>query len=156
VIRTRLNVFIERDHARRLDELAVLRGLSKSAIVAAALAEFLSPEGTSRREAAIARRLDQLARQLDRLERDQSILIETIALYVRYTFSVAIPLPEAHHEAMRAQGKVRYAEFVEQLGRHLQRGGSFLRELHNEIAPDEGQFFADPAESANNSPEAPQ
>lgn len=145
--RARLNVFLEREHARRLGEFATLRGLSKSSIIAAALAEYLSPEGANRREAALTRRLDQLARQLERLERDQSILIETLALYIRYSLSVMAPVPDAHRDAMRAQGRVRYAEFVERLGRHLQRGGSLVRELHAEVFPDESQFFADPAET---------
>ena len=39
--RTRLNLFIEPEHARRLDELATMKGLSKSSIIAAALASFL-------------------------------------------------------------------------------------------------------------------
>ena len=49
--RGRLNVFLDRDHAKRLNELAAIKGLSKSAIVAAAIASFLSPEGADRREA---------------------------------------------------------------------------------------------------------
>ena len=103
--RARLNVFLEYEHAKRLDELATMKGLSKSSIIAAALASFLSPDGGDRREAAIARRLDQLTRQFDKLERDQNILIETVALYVRYYLSVSLPVPEAHQEAARAQGR---------------------------------------------------
>ncbi len=37
VSRARLNLFIEPEHARRLDELAAMKGISKSSIVAAAL-----------------------------------------------------------------------------------------------------------------------
>jgi type IV secretion system protein VirB11 len=87
--RTRLNLFIEPEHARRLDELATMKGLSKSSIVAAALASFLSPDSGDQREAAIAKRLDRLSRQFDNLERDQNILIETLALYVRYFLTVS-------------------------------------------------------------------
>jgi hypothetical protein len=42
--RHRLNLFIERDHAKRLNELAAKKGVSKSSIVAAALASWLSPD----------------------------------------------------------------------------------------------------------------
>jgi hypothetical protein len=141
VSRARLNVFLEIEHAKRLDELATMKGLSKSSIVAAALASFLSPDGGDRREAAIARRLDQLTRQFDKLERDQNILIETIALYVRYYLSVTLPVPEAHQEAVRAQGRARFEQFVQQLARHLQRGNSLVKEVHEEVFPDQGQFF---------------
>ena len=139
--RFRLNVFLEHNHAKRLDELAAMKGLSKSAIVAAALSSFLSPEGADRREAVIARRLDRLTHQFERLERDQTILIETLALFVRYYLSVSIPVPESHQEAARAQGRVRFAQFVEQLGRHIQRGHSLVREVYDEIQPGTGAFF---------------
>ena len=134
--RARLNIFIEPEHARRLDQLAVHKGVSKSAVIAAALASFLSPDGGDQREAALAKRLDRLSRQFDRLERDQNVLIETVALYVRYFLTVSIPVPEAQQDAARAQGRARYAQFIEQLGRHLQRGRSLVREVHEDLAPE--------------------
>lgn len=139
--RTRLNLFIEPEHAKRLDELATMKGLSKSSIIAAALASFLSPDSGDQREAAIAKRLDRLSRQIDKLERDQNILIETLALYVRYFLTVSTPVPEAHQEAARAQGRARFEQFIEQLGRHLLRGRSLVKDVVEEIQPDQSQFF---------------
>jgi len=149
--RARLNIFIEPEHAKRLDRLAVHKGVSKSAVIAAALASFLSPDGGDQREAAIAKRLDRLSRQFDRLERDQNILIETVALYVRYFLTVSIPVPEGQQEAARAQGRARFAQFVEQLGRHLQRGRSLVREVHEEIEPEAAPMHAgqEPEEAAD-------
>ena len=144
--RTRLNVFLERDHAKRLDELAAMKGLSKSSIIAAALSSFLSPDSGDRREAAIAKRLDRLSDQFGKLERDQNILIETVALYVRYFLTVSTPVPEAHQDAARAQGRVRFEQFVAQLGRHLLKGRSLVKEVHEEIVPDQSQFFGVPEE----------
>ena len=146
--RARLNIFLEPSHARRLDELAAMKGLSKSSIVAAALSSFLSPDGGDQREAVIARRLDRLSRQLDKFERDQNILIETLALYVRYFLTVSTPIPEAHQEAARAQGRARFEQFVEQLGRHLLRGRSLVKEVYEEIRPEEAEFFHTGADSA--------
>ncbi|MFK4754647.1 MULTISPECIES: CopG family transcriptional regulator [Gammaproteobacteria] len=134
--RHRLNLFIERDHARRLDELSAKKGVSKSSIVAAALASWLSPDAADKREAAMAKRLDRLSRQFEKLERDQNILIETVALYVRYYLTVSTPLPESHQEAARAQGRARFEQFVEQLGRHILRGRSLVREVYEELEPD--------------------
>ena len=139
--RARLNIFLEPDHGRRLAELAGMKGVSKSAIVAAALSSYLSPDGGDRREAAIAKRLDKLARQFDRLERDQTILIETVALFVRYTLTVNAPIPAAHQDAARAQGRERFQQFVDQLARHLQKGRSLVKEVHEEIFPDQSRFF---------------
>jgi hypothetical protein len=144
VSRTRLNIFLEPDHARRLDELAAMKGLSKSSIIAAALASFLSPDSGDRREAAIAKRLDRLSNQFGKLERDQNILIETVALYVRYFLTVSTPVPESHQEAARAQGRARFEQFIEQLGRHLLKGRSLVKEVHEEIVPDQSQFFGMP------------
>lgn len=91
----RLNLFIQHEHAKRLDELAAKKGVSKSSIVAAALASWLSPDAGDQREAAIAKRLDRLSRQAERLERDQNIQIETLALFIRYYLTVSTPVPEA-------------------------------------------------------------
>ncbi|WP_375739426.1 CopG family transcriptional regulator [Pseudomonas boanensis] len=136
--RTRLNLFIQPEHAKRLNELAITKGVSKSSIIAAALASWLSPDSGEQREVAMAKRLDRLSRQFERLERDQNILIETVALYVRYYLTVSTPVPEAHQDAARAQGKLRFTQFVEQLGCHLQRGRSLVSDLH-EAAPSEAQ-----------------
>ncbi|WP_334070768.1 CopG family transcriptional regulator [Burkholderia ambifaria] len=132
----RLNLFISHEHAKRLDELAAKKGVSKSSIVAAALASWLSPDSGDQREAAIAKRLDRLTRQFEKLERDQNIEIETLALFVRYYLTVSTPVPEAHQEAARAQGKARFEQFVEQLGRHLMRGRSLVRDVVEELSPD--------------------
>lgn len=133
--RTRLNLFIEPAHARRLDELAVKKGVSKSSIVAAALASWLSPDSGDQREAAMAKRLDRLSRQFEKLERDQNILIETLALYVRYYLTVSTPVPETHQAAARAQGKLRFDQFIEQLGRRLLQGRSLVRDVYEELQP---------------------
>jgi hypothetical protein len=140
VSRARLNLFLERENARRLDELAAMKGISKSSIVAAALASWLSPDSGDQREAAMAKRLDRLSRQFEKLERDQVILIEAVALYVRYFLTVSTPVPEAHQDAARAQGKARYTQFIEQLSRHLMRGQSLIKDLHEEISPDADSF----------------
>ena len=101
--RARLNIFVEPEHARRLEDISAHRGVSKSSVIAAALSSFLSPDATDQREAATAKRLDRLSRQFERLERDQAILIETVALYLRHYLTVALPVSEQQQEALRAQ-----------------------------------------------------
>ena len=146
----RINVYLELDHDKRLKDFCAMRGVSKSSVVAAALASFLSPEGADRREAAIARRLDKLGNQFERLSRDQTILIETLALFIRYQLSVTAPIPAAHQEAARAQGRARFQQFIEQLARHLQRGGSLVKDLSEEICPTTSEFFGEPAREGPN------
>jgi len=133
--RARLNVFLEPDHAKRLDELACMKRVPKSGIVAAALASYLSPDGADRREALIARRLEKLCATFERMERDQAILIEALALFIRHHFAITPPVPQAQQDAARAQGKARFEQFIEQLARHLQRGHSLVQDIAQEIAP---------------------
>lgn len=140
--RKRLNIFLEPDHAKRLAEVAALKGLSKSSIIAAALASALSPDSADQREAAVSRRLDRLTRQFSKLEQDQNIAIETLALFIRYYLSVTPVVPDAQQPAAWAQGRGRFAQFVQQLGRQLQGGKSLVRDLHEEIYPETRDFFA--------------
>lgn len=134
--RQRLNIFIEPRHAKRVAAVASQQGVSKSSLVAAALAAFLTPDGNEPREAVIMRRLDRLASGQERLERDQTILIECLALFIRHHLSITTPLPEAHQDAARAQGRARFEQFIEQLARHLQRGGSLVRSVWQEVSPE--------------------
>jgi len=145
--RDRLTVFVEPDHARRLAQLSTQKGVSKSAIVAAALASYLSPDGGDRREAALTLRLDRMVRLYDRLERDQTILIETVALFIRHYLTVSTPLAAAHQEAALAQGRQRFSQFVDQLSRRLAQGKSLVKEVHQELFPDQSRFF-----NANDAP----
>ena len=55
---------------------------------------------------------------------------------MRYYLTVSTPLPEAHQEAAKAQGKARFEKFIEQLGRHLLLGRSLVRDVIEEIQPD--------------------
>lgn len=126
---------LEHGHARRLERLATRMGVSESEVIAAALSAYFSSESPDGAEAATARRLHQLAHQLEYVERDQTILIEMLALFIRDYLSAA-PISEAHREAARAQGSARYEQFIEQLALRLQRGGNFVSEVEQESASD--------------------
>src|SRR4051794_26043347 len=126
-MKSRLNIYFAPDRLDQLAELSARRGLTKSSIVEAAVASFLSPDAADRREAAFVRRLDRLSRQLERLERDLTIGVETMALFVRFWLTVTPPLPESAQPAARAKGSERYEAFVETLGRRLQQGRSLVR-----------------------------
>lgn len=132
-MRNRMNVYFPPDLLRQVTELADRKKLSRSAIVEAAVASFLSPDGADKREAAFARRLDRLSRQTQRLERDLCITAETLALFVRFWLTVTPPLPTDAQSAAQAKGRERYEGFVETLGRRLQTGQSFLREVPEEF-----------------------
>jgi predicted transcriptional regulator len=76
-------VFLPGEVARVLDETARRTRRSKSEIMVAALASYLSPDSAEATEAAVTRRLDRMSRQIERLERDVTISNEAVALFVR-------------------------------------------------------------------------
>lgn len=132
-MRNRMNVYFPPELLKQISDLADRKNLSRSAIVEAAVASFLSPDGVDRREAAFARRLDRLSRQVQRLERDVGLTAETLALFVRFWLTITPPLPNEAQAAAQIKGRERFEGFVETLGRRLQKGQSFLREIPDDI-----------------------
>ncbi len=124
-----VSVYLDPPLAAGLEDLAARRRLSKSQIAEAALASFLSPDGSDQAEAAIVRRLDRLTRAVERLERDQEIAGEALALFVRFWLTTTPPLPDEQHEAAQAKGRERYGGFVGTLGRRLSKGTTLAREI---------------------------
>ncbi|MFK4719712.1 hypothetical protein ABIE89_000812 [Bradyrhizobium niftali] len=139
-MRDRMNVYFPPELLRQISDLADRKKLSRSAIVEAAVASFLSPDGADRREAAFTRRLDRLSRQMQRLERDVGLTAETLALFIRFWLTITPPLPNDAQAAAQIKGRERFEGFVEALGRRLQKGQSLLREIPEDIR---GQGSAD-------------
>ena len=114
-MRDRLNLSLPVEMISQISELAIRKRLTRSAIVEAAIASFLSPDGADRKEAAFGRRLDRLTRQVQRLERNSGIAIEALALFVRFWLTVTPPLPPEAQTSAQAKGRERYEGFIEAL-----------------------------------------
>ena len=132
-MKARMNVYFEPGLLQKVEDLAARKNLTKSLIIEAAVASFLSPDADDRREAAFTRRLDRLTRQVERLERDLTISAEALALFVRFWLTVTPPMPESAQAASKAKGTERYREFVDTLGRRLAKGQSVLKEISEEF-----------------------
>ena len=98
--------------------LASTPGTSKSAIISDALREYLNRRATREVDDLLKHRLDRISNQLGRIERDATVLLETLSLFVRYQLTVTAPLPEAD-KAAQAIGRERFRRFVDQVGRQL-------------------------------------
>lgn len=127
--KVRLSVYLDPETMSQLAELAGRKNQSRSLIAEAAIASFLTPDDSDRREAALVRRLDLLTRQGERLERDLVIATEAVALFIRFWLTVTPPLPEGAQVAAQAKGRERFELFLESLGRRLAKGHSLLREV---------------------------
>lgn len=117
------------DISRQLAEFAIRKRATQASIVEAAIASFLSPDGSERLEAAIGRRLDRIIRQLDRLDYHVEVTNEALALFVRFWLTASPPLPDAGLAAAQAQGRERYERFVEALARKMESGPRITEEL---------------------------
>ena len=109
----------------KLNDLADRRNMSRSAVVEAAVASFLSPDAQDMREAAFTRRLDRLSRQAAQLERDMRLTADTLALFIRFWLTVTPPLAPENQASAHIKGRERFEGFVQTLGRRLQQGSSF-------------------------------
>ena len=132
-MRQRMNVYLPPELVAQIADLAACKKLSQSAIMEAAVACFLSPDGADRREAAFARRLDRLTRQVQRLERNTGVTMEMLALVARFFFSVTPQLPPHAQASAQAKGRERYEGLVKALGQRLQKGQSILTEIPQDV-----------------------
>lgn len=121
----RQQLYLAPDIAEKLDALAAKPGASKSAILSDAIQAWLTRRGSHELDERFGLRLDRISNALGRIERDQQILMESLALFVRYqlTLSGALPEPDA---AARAVGRDRFQAFIDQVGRHIAGGGRSL------------------------------
>jgi hypothetical protein len=127
--KAQLSIYLDQEIFRSLEAYATRQRKPKSLVVEAAIASFLSPDDSDRREAALAKRLDRIVRVLERLDRNDGVTLETIALFIRFWLTSTPALPEQSSPAARAKGAERYDRFVEALGRRLSSGSTVLKEV---------------------------
>ena len=128
-MKPRHHLYLDDELSARLDALAAKPGSSKSAIVADALRAYLARRGSKELDDLFKHRLDRMTNQLGRIERDVQILLETLALFIRYEFTVTAPLPASEEAAARAVAQDRYQAFIEQVGRRIAGGKTVGHDL---------------------------
>lgn len=120
-MKPRHHLYLDDELTEQLEALAAKPGSSKSAIVSDALRSYLARRGSKEIEDLLKVRLDRFGTQLNRIERDQQVILESLALFVRYQLTVTAPLPEPD-QAARAVGQDRFKAFIDQVGRQLANG----------------------------------
>lgn len=131
--KTRMNVYFDPDLLKKVEALALRRNVSKSAVVEAAVASFLSADASERLEAAMSRRMDKIGRQIDVLDEDLAILGETLSLFIHFWLTVTPPVADGAKASARAKGTERFEGFIQRLGRRLATGDRFLKELSRDM-----------------------
>jgi len=121
-MKVRQNLYIDRELSEALEGLAVLRrGGNKSRVVNDALKDWLARRATRQVDDLLKVRLDRISREIGGCRRDIEVVLEALALFVRYQLTVTAPLPEAD-AAARATGNERFERFIAQLGRQIADG----------------------------------
>jgi predicted transcriptional regulator len=128
-MKPRQNLYFEEDVAEQLDALTAKTGSSKSAIVSDAVKVYLARRGAKELDDNFKLRLDGITEHLRRLERDQHVMIESFALFVRYQLGITPPLPASEQLAAQALGRDRFQQFIDQVGRRMAGDKRIAREI---------------------------
>ena len=145
-MKPRHHLYLDEALSEELARLARKPGSSKSGIIADALRAYLTRGAGKEADAALKARLDRFTRTVARVERNQEVLLETLALYVRWQLTVTAPLPESEQAAARAAGEARFQSFIEQLCRRLAAGRGLGHELVDRIGDGLETVFAGAAQ----------
>ena len=145
-MKRKISVQLSEQVAERLEAAAQRPGANKTAIVEAALARFLDPDGDARGDAALLRRLNWMSRQLEQLDRDLRVVNETVALHARYHLTVTPALPIPDQRAACVLGAERFEVFAAQVGRRVHFGTSLMRETMDRLSTTNPDLFADDIE----------
>jgi adenosyl cobinamide kinase/adenosyl cobinamide phosphate guanylyltransferase len=124
--KVRYQLFLSGPTSARFETLASRPGMNKSAVLADAITSWLDRRGGDDLDDHFGLRLNRMSAQLNRIERDQLILLESLALFIRVTLLRDAHLPEPD-TATRALARDRYEAFVTQVGRHLASGKGTLK-----------------------------
>lgn len=159
-MKPRVGVYLSEGMAARLAEAAKRPGISKSALVEAALDRFLGSDDDIGDTAGVGRHLAGLSRQIEQLDRNLRIANETVALHARFHLAVTPILPATAQGAACALGAQRFEEFAAQVGRRVDQGIPLLRETIDRLdttrpvplKPDMGQGEPPPPPSTDHGP----
>ncbi|MBA1143119.1 MULTISPECIES: CopG family transcriptional regulator [Mesorhizobium] len=119
--RIRHQFLLEPELSKKLDNLSRDPSTTKSAIVAKAVEAYIERRGEIELDRRYGVRLDRLSRELAHVRRDGEMILESLALFIRFsiTLHAHTPIPD---RATQAIAQERFDKFVEQVGRQIASG----------------------------------
>ena len=136
--RCRIQPYVLRELAQRIAKHAATHGTTDSAVVEAAVKQYL--DGTSDKTL-LFRRLDRLGRAVARIQRDMELLTEAFAIWVRLWFAHTPSIPEDAKRGARALAESRYRQFVEHVADQFGKGARFIDDLPHESIADDAELL---------------
>ncbi|GLS37310.1 CopG family transcriptional regulator [Mesorhizobium tianshanense] len=119
--RIRHQFLLEPALSEKLENLSRNPATTKSAVVAKAVEAFIQQRGENELDQRYGMRLDRLSRDLGHIRRDVEMILESVALFIRFsiTLHAHTPVPD---KATQAIAQERFDKFVEQVGRQIASG----------------------------------
>lgn len=121
----RINIHIPTDLHALLYEEARRPGVTKTAVIEAALRAYFCPDSKLGLEERLLDRLDKFDIRQGAIERDIAVCLETLCHFVLYWLTRMEPIPEGERDAAQALGKKRHDHFLNQVARNLSAAGAF-------------------------------
>ncbi|OHV86668.1 CopG family transcriptional regulator [Mesorhizobium sp. ORS 3428] len=119
--RIRHQFLLDPELSEKLDDLSRDPSTTKSAVVAKAVEAFIERRGENELDRRYGVRLDRLSRDVARIRHDAEMILESLALFIRFsiTLHAHTPVPD---KATQAIAHERFDKFVEQVGRQIASG----------------------------------
>jgi predicted transcriptional regulator len=141
-MKQKISVQLSEELFAGLEAAAEQNGTTKTAIIEAALSQFLANGAESSDDAALRRRLEWMSRQLEQLERELRIVNETVALHARFHLTATPPIPQPHQRAACLLGLERFEVFAAQVGKRVHLGTPLMRETMDRLSATNPDLFA--------------
>jgi uncharacterized membrane protein YccC len=111
------------DLSGRLEKLSRVPGTTKSKVIAKAVEAFLDRQAENEMDQRYGKRLDRMSHDIEHLRRDSEVLLESLALFIRFsiTLNAHTPMPD---KATQALAHERFLKFVDQVGHKIASGKS--------------------------------
>ncbi len=111
-MKPRHHLYLDDELTAELEHLASKPGASKSAIVTAALRQYIRSGGADERDDAIRQRFDRLSRQVTKLSSDMELVLNSQSqhVWVNLLLTANVPSPDETGRRIAAQ---RYDKFIE-------------------------------------------
>lgn len=146
--RVRLQPYVQPELSERLSAFCAAAGATESAVVQAALRQYLDHTGDT---TLVLRRLDRLGRAGARTQRDLELLSEAFSIWLRLWFAHTPSIPQDAKASARMTAESRYRQFIDHLAEQFAGGKRFLDDLPRERLADEAELST----IAQNGPSSP-
>ena len=114
-MKPRVNIRLSYEMHRKLEEMVLAPGATKSAIMEDALRAYLDPQRTAARDDILLQRLDRIEKRQNAMERDLALCLETLGQFVLYWLTRTDPIPESQRDAAQILGQRRFEFFINQV-----------------------------------------